>query len=196
MYNTINSYNKNKPQSKTNMDEKFLETIFGEGLLSLAEGVKPSMELALSQIKGMVSEITQLKESLGNKDTEIANLKNEVSNYQNVIESNKEMVNIGTQHLKEVRDNAIASYKKLMGENIDDNILALIESDSTSIQTLTSLNKMYENQLEEKFPLHCSDCGSKNVSRASSVVEEENKEAEKNDSVVDVLGDIAKNKLK
>lgn len=111
MYNTINSYNKNKPQSKTNMDEKFLETIFGEGLLSLAEGVKPSMELALSQIKGMVSEITQLKESLGNKDTEIANLKNEVSNYQNVIESNKEMVNIGTQHLKEVRDNAIASYK-------------------------------------------------------------------------------------
>lgn len=196
MYNTINSYNKNKPQSKTNMDEKFLETIFGEGLLSLAEGDKPSMELALSQIKGMVSEITQLKESLGNRDTEIANLKNEVSNHQNIIESNKEMVNIGTQHLKEVRDNAITSYKKLMGENIDDNILALIESDSTSVQTLISLNKMYESQLEEKFPLHCSDCGSKNVSRASSVVEEENKEAEKNDSVVDVLGDIAKNKLK
>ena len=198
MYNTGNSFNKNKPQSKTNMNEtqNFIEQLFGEGLLSLGEGNTPSIEMALTQIRSMVSDIAKYKEDLSNKDTEISGLKGQVASYQETIESNKLMVNIGTSYFKEVREKAIANYKKLTGDNIDQNIISLLEAEGTSLQTLISLDKMYTQQLEEKFPLHCSKCGSKEISRASSVSTDENTEDKGSSSINDTLGNIAKSKLK
>lgn len=106
------------------------------------------------------------------------------------------MVNIGTSYFREVREKAIANYKKLTGDNIDQNIISLLEAEGTSLQTLISLDKMYTQQLEEKFPLHCSKCGSKEISRASSVSTDENTEDKGSSSINDTLGNIAKSKLK
>lgn len=201
MYNTSNTNIKNnkKPQSENNMKElqEFLEKLFGEGLLSLSENEKPTAELVLSKVKLALSENAELRVKVDNFQSEIDSLKGEVNTYKETIEANKLMVTIGTDYLKEVREEAIASYKKLMGDKEDQNILALLESSSTSIQTLTSLNRMYKEQLEEKFPLHCADCGSKNINRASSVTTQGNEEDTNGHSTInDTIGDIAKNKLK
>lgn len=205
MYNTTNSYYINNKQIKANMDEKTkqqnpAESLFGEGLLTLKEGENPSVELALSQVKNILSENAQLREQASQYTTEINSLKEKVASLENAAKVNEGMVALGAEYLKNTREDALASYKKLMGDKVDENIISLLEATTTSLQTLQSLNKMYVQQLDEKFPLHCSDCGSHNVSRSSSVVktEEEDNLEEKpnNDGIVDVLGDIAKNKLK
>jgi len=112
------------------------------------------------------------------------------------------MVNIGTNHLSEVRSSAIASYKKLYGDDkVDQNILALLEADSTNIETLLSLKATYDAQLDEKFPMRCAKCGSHDVSRASSSIQGNDPEDgtmknSENNSVFDTVSSIAYKKNK
>ena len=44
----------------------------------------------------------------------------------------------------------------------------MLSDASTKGQVLENLNKVYQERLEEMFPLTCKHCGSKDVSRASS----------------------------
>ena len=61
-----------------------------------------------------------------------------------------------------------------MGENADETIVTMLNAETTGITTLISLTKDYQARLEEKFPLTCSKCGSKDVNRASSIQEDDN----------------------
>lgn len=60
-----------------------------------------------------------------------------------------------------------------MGDNADETIVTMLNAETTGITTLVSLTKDYQARLEEKFPLTCSKCGSKDVNRASSVTEDD-----------------------
>lgn len=109
------------------------------------------------------------------------------------------MVSLGEAHLKDVREATIASYKKTVDEDkVDANILSLLEADTTNVETLLSLKATYDAQVEEKFPLHCADCGSKNVNRASSMAntDPEGSQAGKDTgyNIVSVMKNIAKTK--
>jgi hypothetical protein len=186
----------NNPTKEMNKELKeFLESLFGEGLLKLSEGAQPSAELVISGIKQMVQENQELVQTKTNQINEVNSLKEQVSNLQAEAKTNASFIEIGKNYFKEVKDDTVASYKKLAGENPDTNILTLIES-ITSLDTLKSLQNNYKQSLEEKFPLQCSDCGSHNISRGSAVKsnnEGENSNSEKK-STQEVLDTISKTK--
>jgi len=177
-------------KNKDNMNEleQFLAILFGDGVLTLSEGAKPDKETALALIQGMVTngplkdaEITQLKADKENlslsitaKDTEIEQLKAD--------KPDAALVALGTSLLSDARVETIANYNKVVGETPDASIVTMLNS--ASHETLVALNKGYNQQLEEKFPLSCSNCGSHDVSRASSSkeVQESNSKEEVKDT--------------
>lgn len=185
-------------KNKMNELEKFFEQLFGQNMLSLAEGSKPNSELALSQIKELISEKQSLSEAIAQANENITKLNEEIVSLKQTIDSNKVLVNIGEQHLKDVRNHAIESYKKLNGDKVDENIISLLEADTTSMATLISLSSSYESQLEEKFPLHCADCGSNNINRGSSIDKKDDKPSEdkNSDSISSYIKNLAKSKSK
>lgn len=203
MHNTskfINEGNQNPPKNNNmNEVEKFLEQLFGQDMLSLAEGSTPTVELALSQIKDIISENQSLSEAKTKAEGEVTSLKEEVDSLKETIKSNEKMVSLGEAHLKDVREATIASYKKTVDEDkADANILSLLEADTTNVETLLSLKATYDAQVEEKFPLHCADCGSKNVNRASSMANIDTEGKQPNNdtaySIVGIMKNIAKTK--
>lgn len=201
MYNTSKpNYEGNQnPKIQNDMNElqKFLDQLFSDGVLSLAEGSTPSMEVALSQVKDLVVAKNSLTQEKAKADQKISELQGEVTSLKEQISANQAMVNIGTSHLSEVRSSAIASYKKLYGDDkADQNILALLEADSTNIETLLSLKATYDAQLDEKFPMRCAKCGSHDVSRASSSTQGNDPEDgtmknSENNGVFDTINSIA-----
>lgn len=203
MYNTskFNNEGNQNPPKNNNMNEveKFLEQLFGQDMLSLAEGSTPTVELALSQIKEIISENQSLSEAKTKAEGEVTSLKEEVDSLKETIKSNEKMVSLGEAHLKDVREATIASYKKTVDEDkADANILSLLEADTTNVETLLSLKATYDAQVEEKFPLHCADCGSKNVNRASSMANIDTEGKQPNNdtaySIVGIMKNIAKTK--
>lgn len=162
----INNNNPVKSNSD-NMNEelkKFLEKLFGKGMLTLSEGQEKNQETVISCIQELQKKVTNLTteknslaQQIGKKDTEIANL--------------KEMATVGTNYIAKLRETTVANYKKLMGDKADETIVTMLNAETTGLQTILSLNKDYTSRLEEKFPLTCSHCGSHDISRASSVQE-------------------------
>lgn len=201
MYNTSKpNYEGNQnPKIQNDMNElqKFLDQLFSDGVLSLAEGSTPSIEVALSQVKDLVVAKNSLTQEKAKADQKISELQGEVTSLKEQISANQAMVNIGTSHLSEVRSSTIASYKKLYGDDkVDQNILALLEADSTNIETLLSLKATYDAQLDEKFPMRCANCGSHDVSRASSSIQGNDPEDgtmknSENNGVFDTISSIA-----
>lgn len=177
----------------------FLEQL--AGCLTLAEGQELTAEVALSQVKAMLAEKQELTEKVTSSEATITELREEVDKLKASLKTNEKMAEIGTSHLSEVREATVASYNKLMGDKSDEAILSLINADSTNLETLLSLKKSYDSQLEEKFPLHCSKCNSTDLTRATSVKEEDSVDDKGEDKlsetcVYDDIRNIAKDKLR
>lgn len=168
-----------KNQNKNIMNkelQEFLEKLFGEGMLSLAEGSSASVELVLTEVKKLVQDKKDLSTQLTEAQNNASTLQGRVTTLENEAKDNTSFIEMGKNHLKEVREATLASYKKISGEEkIDTHIVNLIEK-TDSLDLLISLKSTYDAQLEEKFPLHCAECGSHNINRASSVSQEENKD--------------------
>lgn len=164
--NDIYDTNPNKDNMNKELQE-FIESLFGDNLLSLSDGKSKTQDEVISCIKSLVSskasfeaEVKTLKEDKSKLETEVSTLKAD-------IEKNKSLVTIGTEHLSEVRTQVTNDYKKLMDKDADESMLTLIAN--ADLNTLVSLGKSYKVQLEQKFPMTCEECGSHKVSRASSV---------------------------
>lgn len=202
-YNTSNSINdtqeglNNINNNKTSMNEELkamLLSLFGEGLLQLAEGQEATTELAIQQIQ-------TLREEASRKDAELKALMEENTSLKAEIEPYKQAKANWDNHVSSYREATIASYRKLMGDKAEDSILALLEKPETDLATLAALRNTYEDQLEQKFPLRCADCGSENVNRASSIPEPEEKvETQEVDlkerTTLDIAQDIYQSKLR
>ena len=207
MYNTSKTYiegttpqedpksNNNKTSKTMNKElQEFLELLFGENMLSLAEGTTASTEIALSAVKAMIQENKDLQESKTTAENSVQSLKDEVAQLKKTAAENASFIEIGQNHFKETKEAALASYRKLVGEGKEDaNIIALIES-LDSLSSIKSLKASYDAQLEEKFPLQCADCGSKNVNRASSVTTQNKDDNDKVRTTADVLDTLAEKK--
>ena len=188
--------NNNKKSKTMNKElQEFLELLFGENMLSLAEGTTASTEIALSAVKAMIQENKDLQESKTTAENSVQSLKDEVAQLKKTAAENASFIEIGQNHFKETKEAALASYRKLVGEGKEDaNIIALIES-LDSLSSIKSLKASCDAQLEEKFPLQCADCGSKNVNRASSVTTQENHDDhDKPRTTADVLDALADKK--
>ena len=187
--------NNNKTSKTMNKElQEFLELLFGENMLSLAEGTTASTEIALSAVKAMIQENKDLQESKTTAENSVQSLKDEVAQLKKTAAENASFIEIGQNHFKETKEATLASYRKLVGEGKEDaNIITLIES-LDSISSIKSLKASYDAQLEEKFPLQCADCGSKNVNRASSVTTQNKDDHDKIRTTADVLDTLAEKK--
>ena len=167
---------KSKTNNKENMNkelQEFLESLFGKDMLTLGEGQEMSQKAAVSLIQNLVSSRNELQTSVDNLTTEKNSLTEQVTNLNAQVANLTEMATVGKNHIASLRENAVGTYKKLMGENADETIVTMLNAETTGITTLISLTKDYQARLEEKFPLTCAKCGSKDVNRASSVSETE-----------------------
>lgn len=162
--------------NKNNMNEellKFLESLFGDNMLTLEEGKEMNQENVIACIQTLVSSRNELQTSVDNLTTEKTSLTEQITNLNAEVANLTEMATVGKNHIASLRENAVGTYKKLMGENADETIVTMLNAETTGITTLISLTKDYQARLEEKFPLTCAKCGSKDVNRASSVSETE-----------------------
>ena len=165
-----------EPQKNKNMNQElkeFLEKLFGENMLQLAEGQEQSCDAVISLVAQLVKDKNSFAEQLSTKDTEITSLKQSIAQKDTEIANLNEMATVGKNHIASLREATVTAYKKLNGDNVDETIVTMINAETTGLQTLLSLKKDYEARLEEKFPLHCAKCGSHDISRASSAKEDD-----------------------
>ena len=168
--NNINPLNTNKKESTMTLAE-FLESLYGDNMLSLAEGQEKTAEVALQMVKDLVHGKNDLQAKVDNLTTEKNTLAEQVSNKEAEIANLTAMATVGKNHIASLRETTVANYKKLKGDAADETIITMLNAETTGLQTLISLNKDYQAQLDEKFPLTCSHCGSNDISRGSSVQE-------------------------
>lgn len=168
--NNINPLNTNKKESTMTLAE-FLESLYGDNMLSLAEGQEKTAEVALQMVKDLVHGKNDLQAKVDNLTTEKNTLAEQVSNKEAEIANLTAMATVGKNHIASLRETTVANYKKLKGDAADKTIITMLNAETTGLQTLISLNKDYQAQLDEKFPLTCSHCGSHGISRGSSVQE-------------------------
>ena len=163
--------------NKDNMNElqKFLESLFGDNMLTLEEGKEMNQENVIACIQTLVSSRNELQTSVDNLTTEKTSLTEQITNLNAEVANLKEMATVGKNHIASLRENAVTTYKKLMGDKADETIVTMLNAETTGIVTLISLTKDYQSRLEEKFPMVCASCGSHDVSRASSVAETDEK---------------------
>lgn len=199
LHNTMVFYNDNETNNKkySHMNELqlFIESLFGDNLLSLDEGKTKTQDEVISCIKSLVSSKASLENEVTSLKDEKTKLEGEVSNLKDEIEKNKTFVTIGTEHLSNVRTQVTNDYKKLMDKDADESMVTLIAN--ADLNTLTSLGKSYKVQLEQKFPMVCEECGSHKVSRASSVTDQSNSDQNPGNKIKDtqsLLDDIRKSK--
>ena len=179
--------------------KEFLEKLFGDNLLSLAEGQEVSTELALSAVQSLVNSKKTLEASITNLTTEKNQLSEQITQKDAEIANLTAMATVGKNHIASLREEVVGNYKKLKGDKADETIVTMLNAETTGLQTLISLNKDYKAQLEEKFPLTCSKCGSHDVTRSSSVVEDPKKDDTTSNSEVpstnDVIGSLYRQKM-
>lgn len=197
-----NNINQNNPLNNNTMNKElkeFLEKLFGDNLLSLAEGQEVSTELALSAVQSLVNDKSSLETKITNLTTEKDQLTDQITQKDAEIANLTAMSTVGKNYIASLREEVVGNYKKLKGDKADETIVTMLNAETTGLQTLISLNKDYKAQLEEKFPLTCSKCGSHDVTRSSSVVEDPKKEDTTSNSEVpstpDVIGSLYRQKM-
>lgn len=204
---TQGSFNDNNNEgihlNENKMDELklFIESLFkGDGMLILEEGKEVTKEYVIDNIKTLVASKSSFEEKVNNLTTEKASLEEKISNLNTEVSNLKEMAQVGKDHIASLRENAVSTYKKLMGDKSDETIVNMLNAETTGIITLKSLTKDYQTRLEEKFPMTCTKCGSSDISRASSKKEDDENDDTINNSddktTNDVLNEIYKNKFK
>lgn len=197
-----NNINTNNPLNNNTMNKElkeFLEKLFGDNLLSLAEGQEVSTELALSAVQSLVNGKKTLETKITNLTTEKDQLTEQITQKDAEIANLTAMSTVGKNYIASLREEVVGNYKKLKGDKADETIVTMLNAETTGLQTLISLNKDYKAQLEEKFPLTCSKCGSHDVTRSSSVVEDPKKDDTTSNSEVpstsDVIGSLYRQKM-
>lgn len=185
------------PKDNKDMNEElraFLERLFGENMLQLAEGQEMTTKLAEQSVATLISDLKKAKGDVETLTTERDTLSEKVTNLETEVANLKEMATVGTNYIAQLRESTVSAYKKLKGDKVDETIVNMINSDTTGLNTLKSLEKDYNAQLEEKFPLTCAKCGSKDVSRASSKKDDHEDDEVKDDQFS--FEEMYRNKIK
>lgn len=163
--------------------------------LELKEGENPTEAKVREVVTSLLSEVSDLREKASNHENVVNSLNDEIGKLNDQLKAQTSLVEYANKSIASLRESALENYKKLNGEKADQAILDLIANESTTPSVLASLNNSYTQQLEERFPMKCAKCGSHEISRASSVAEEENKDEEVH-SVADAINSILEKRKK
>lgn len=126
----------------------------------LAAGETSATELATAKTK-----ITELEGQVTAKAGEVTTLTGKVTNLETEVTALKEA---DKTRITALKAEAKRVYTALKADKADAAILASFESATPEL--LTAQIKQYTEELENKFPSSCGDCGSKNVSKASATL--------------------------
>ena len=160
-----NINNKNTKQNSFNMDIKeLLDSFVSDPVFNFVEEDNLTSENLLDKIKEKLSaketDIQNLTQEKVDLETQVSKLKDEVSTLK---ENSSEL----TEITNSTKEEAKRLYKLAKGENADDNIISLL--DKADLKTSASFVKQYQKEVDEKFEQTCSNCGSKDITRGSSL---------------------------
>lgn len=160
--NNINNTNPNNSDMEELIQE--LETSFGfeKGTVTaenLASKLVEAHTANLTQIQTLTQEKADLEAAKLESDNKVTQLEADLA----TINENKEVLENFT---RETQTEATRLYKLAMGEQADENIIGLMAK--ADLKTSQSFAKQYQKVVDEKFAATCTDCGSKNVNRASA----------------------------
>lgn len=150
-----------------------IETALGLDAGSITEdnvSVKIAEVLTAAKTKANPKELADLKKEVedltGEKETLTADLE--------AAEAFKDKAAKFDVSLTAQRESAKALYTKLKGDNADEAILKML--DTQEVESLTALTKSYQSDLDAKFPTKCGKCGSTELSKGSAKVGEDDGE--------------------
>ena len=84
-----------------------------------------NQETVVACIQSLVSSRNELQTSVDNLTTEKTSLTEQVTNLNAEVANLKEMAQVGKNHIASLRQNAVATYKKLMGDKADETIVTM-----------------------------------------------------------------------
>ena len=187
--------NNNNKNNNMNELELFIEELTASGMLKLADGANKDKDAVMAAVKSLISSNSLMETKVTNLTSEKAALSEQVNNLNTQVANLNEMATVGKNHIASLREEVVNNYKKLKGDNIDETIVTMLNSETTGLNTLISLNKDYKEQLEEKFPLTCSKCGSHEVTRGSSAPSNQTQTSTAQNSSEDIFEKLYKDKL-
>jgi len=165
--------NKSTQENSQNMKEYLAQLT----VMLIAAGVTEANvteENFAEKFKELNTAITGLKAKAdaGTKDPEKVEFSfggenfSEKETIQNKINALELKAGVADKALTTLRENTLASYKIVVGDKEDANMVKLIETADYDIAL--ALGEQYGAQAEEKFELTCTKCGSHDVTRASA----------------------------
>lgn len=168
------STNSNKPNNNSNnsnkMDEQLLQ--FFRSTLGLADDA--TEEAILAKLQEQLPSLLEAQVNLETANAELQGMKDKYPEGTEILSKEDkdklekfDSVNaIATSALKSTREECEKLYKISCNNEVDAGILKLISE--SNWDTLLSLNKQYKKTTEEKFTASCNECGSTDITRASS----------------------------
>jgi hypothetical protein len=133
-----------------------------ENFKTTLDAFKANMDKLVDPASLKLGDVTgwdKIQESFNAMTTELTELR--------ALKEKAEFIQIGEDHLKELREEAINLYKMTLeeGKTEDEAIVALINK--ADAKEAKSMLAQYQAQLEKEAPLTCKSCGGHDISRSS-----------------------------
>lgn len=201
--NNNNELNINQSNNVDNMKEElkeFFQSLVDNGIISLAEGSELNNDTVLQSLMDLSSTIDNKNQEIETLTQTNTSLQERVNTLEAQVTSLTPLYTIGVEYVSKLREDAVAVYKKLKGDDSDNTIINMLNAETTGIATIKSLTEEFKTQLEAKFPMKCSKCGSTDINRASSASESDHEEETSNSehspkTVEDSINSIYRKKM-
>jgi hypothetical protein len=129
-----------------------------EALMAHVTSLSTQLTESSTKNEDLTTEVTDLKENVETLETEKSNLTVKVEELTPLSE-------LGTTHLSNVKTEAARLYNVAKADKADEAIVNLING--ADINGASAFLKQFTAEVEENHSASCTDCGSKNVTRAS-----------------------------
>ena len=163
----INQNNTN--QNDLKMKELLEQLAASTGFEFEGDVNKEALMVHVNSLSTQVTELTANNESLTSEKTgieeELESLETERTELSNKVSELTPLSELGETHLANTKIEAARLYNVLKGDKADEAILNIINL--ADINGATAFLKQFTTEVEANHEASCSDCGSKNVSRAS-----------------------------
>lgn len=165
--NTIPKINKLNNDNYNSMDLiEFLNSLGQMKALNLSGDISP--EAALTAVENAVTALTTVEASNQTLTEENTRLQGELDTANASLKDEKPKVEAYELVLKATKEEAARLYKLSKGDKASTEMIEMIANSGSYQAALTFLNQ-FKKDTEDQFSGKCSDCGSTNVTRMSSV---------------------------
>lgn len=120
------------------------------------------------KVIGLTATQTTLQAEKDRLTTELATSAASVTSLTAEVATLKPMATIGEKFITDQRKDVLRMYKVLHGEENTGMLAMLAKADATQLEAFQT---EYQKLMDEKYPGHCTDCNSNNITRNSAIIE-------------------------